>query len=49
MKDSRAYYQRYHLPQQLAAARAKVDYLERKARRLGMVELVQPPKTDPHA
>lgn len=36
-----AYYQRYHLPQQLEAARAKVALLERKAVRLGMADLIR--------
>ena len=40
-KSRSAYYQRYHLPHQLEAARAKVAVLERKAIRLGMSELVE--------
>ncbi|MBH0112735.1 hypothetical protein I5E68_07190 [Novosphingobium sp. YJ-S2-02] len=35
------YSQRYNLPGQLEAARAKVAMLERKAVRLGMAELVE--------
>lgn len=44
--QAREYYQRYHLPRQLEAARAKVTYLERKAERLGMRELLKPEKQD---
>lgn len=36
----RDYNQRYHLPKQLEAARAKVVMLERKAIRMGLPELV---------
>lgn len=37
----RDYNQRYNLPTQLAAARAKVAVLERKAVRLGLADLVR--------
>lgn len=40
---SQEYTQRYYLPRQLAAARAKVEFLERKDQRLGLNELVEKP------
>lgn len=40
-EERRLYMQRYHLPDQLKAARAKVRALEKKAVRLGMPELVR--------
>lgn len=38
--SEREYMQRYHLPSQLASARAKVARLENRARRFGMTELL---------
>lgn len=38
------YYQVYHLPDQLAKARAKVKRLEDRARRFGMKELLENPE-----
>lgn len=44
MTPQQEYNQRYYLPRQLAAARAKVEFLERKAKRLGMEELLAQPE-----
>lgn len=41
---SQEYNQRYYLPRQLEAARARVKLLERKAERFGMHELVTQPE-----
>ncbi|WP_169794993.1 hypothetical protein [Novosphingobium barchaimii] len=43
MTPVQEYTQRYYLPRQLAAARAKVEFLERKALRLGLDDLVEKP------
>ncbi|MDE2434709.1 MAG: hypothetical protein KGM49_00480 [Sphingomonadales bacterium] len=40
-RDRTLYSQVYHLPSQLARARARVRQLEAQARRLGMTELLE--------